>query len=93
MRLLLAEDDAMIGESVCRGLRQDGFAVDWVRDGRAAEVPRVADGDDVHVHAGLVRAPRNEVAVAGVVAKAEDDGAERSASAVVWGRPATTSEA
>jgi two-component system response regulator QseB len=38
MRLLLAEDDAMIGESVCRGLRQDGFAVDWVRDGRAAEV-------------------------------------------------------
>jgi len=38
MRLLLAEDDAMIGESVQRGLRQDGFAVDWVRDGREAEL-------------------------------------------------------
>jgi two-component system response regulator QseB len=38
MRILLAEDDAMIGESLCRGLRQDGFTVDWVRDGRAAEL-------------------------------------------------------
>ena len=38
MRLLLAEDDRMIGESVQRGLRQDGFAVDWVADGRAAEL-------------------------------------------------------
>ena len=37
MRLLLAEDDGMIGESIQRGLRQDGFAVDWVRDGRAAD--------------------------------------------------------
>ena len=38
MRLLLVEDDAMIGESVRHGLRQDGFTVDWVRDGRAAEL-------------------------------------------------------
>ena len=38
MRLLLAEDDRMIGESVQRGLKQDGFAVDWVPDGRAAEL-------------------------------------------------------
>jgi len=38
MRLLLAEDDRMIGESVQRGLKQDGFAVDWVSDGRAAEL-------------------------------------------------------
>jgi len=45
MRLLLAEDDAMIGESIRRGLRQDGFAVDWVRDGRAAEV---ALAENVH---------------------------------------------
>jgi two-component system response regulator QseB len=37
IRVLLAEDDAMIGDSVRRGLLQDGFAVDWVRDGRAAE--------------------------------------------------------
>ena len=38
MRLLLVEDDSMIGESVHQGLRQDGFTVDWVKDGRAAEL-------------------------------------------------------
>jgi two-component system response regulator QseB len=38
MRLLLVEDDAMIGTSVQRGLRQEGYAVDWVQDGRAAEL-------------------------------------------------------
>lgn len=38
MRLLLAEDDRMIGESLARGLKQDGFAVDWVQDGKAAEL-------------------------------------------------------
>jgi two-component system response regulator QseB len=45
MRLLLAEDDRMIGESVRRGLKQDGFTVDWVPDGRAAEL---ALADNVH---------------------------------------------
>ena len=38
MRLLLVEDDAMIGESVRLGLRQDHFVVDWVQDGKAAEL-------------------------------------------------------
>ena len=38
MRILLVEDDAMIGESVRVGLRRDSFTVDWVRDGRAAEL-------------------------------------------------------
>ncbi len=37
MRLLLAEDDTMIGEAVREGLRRQGFAVDWVHDGIAAE--------------------------------------------------------
>jgi len=36
MRILLVEDDEMIGDSVRKGLRQDGFSVDWVRDGQAA---------------------------------------------------------
>lgn len=36
MRLLLVEDDPMIGEAIRTGLRRDGFAVDWVRDGAAA---------------------------------------------------------
>ncbi|MBI3529479.1 MAG: response regulator transcription factor [Betaproteobacteria bacterium] len=38
MRLLLVEDDSMIGNSVQQGLRQDGYSVDWVQDGRAAEL-------------------------------------------------------
>jgi two-component system response regulator QseB len=38
MRLLLVEDDPMIGASVQRGLKQDGYTVDWVRDGTAAEL-------------------------------------------------------
>jgi two-component system OmpR family response regulator/two-component system response regulator QseB len=37
MRILLAEDDAMLGDGLREGLRQMGFLVDWVRDGVAAE--------------------------------------------------------
>lgn len=38
MRLLLVEDDPMIGASAQQGLRQDGFTVDWAHDGQAAEL-------------------------------------------------------
>lgn len=38
MRILLVEDDSMIGTGVAEALGSDGHAVDWVRDGRAAEV-------------------------------------------------------
>ena len=37
MRILLAEDDPMLGDGLRAGLRQQGFLVDWVRDGLAAE--------------------------------------------------------
>lgn len=37
MRLLLVEDDHMIGRAVRQGLVQAGFAVDWVSDGVTAE--------------------------------------------------------
>ncbi|MBE2294307.1 MAG: response regulator [Phycisphaerales bacterium] len=37
MRVLLVEDDTMIGESLRKGLRGEGFAVDWVQDGHDAE--------------------------------------------------------
>lgn len=37
MRLLLVEDDPMIGKSIREGMRREGHAVDWVRDGWAAE--------------------------------------------------------
>jgi DNA-binding response OmpR family regulator len=38
MKLLLAEDDPMIGASMEQGLRLAGFTVDWARDGKAAEL-------------------------------------------------------
>jgi two-component system response regulator QseB len=38
MRVLLVEDDPMIGKSVQQGLRQEGSSVDWVRDGQTAEL-------------------------------------------------------
>jgi len=37
MRLLLVEDDAMIGEAVLQVLRAEHYAVDWVRDGVMAD--------------------------------------------------------
>jgi two-component system response regulator QseB len=65
MRLLLVEDDSMIGEGVHKGLRQDGFAVDWVRDGHAAELA-VANGvyDLVVLDLGLPRKDGLDVLVA-----------------------------
>ena len=36
MRILLVEDDPLLGDGLCVGLRQQGFQVDWVRDGVAA---------------------------------------------------------
>ena len=38
MRILLVEDDLMVGKALERGLLRAGFTVDWVRDGRSAEL-------------------------------------------------------
>jgi len=46
MRLLVVEDDAMIGNGIRTGLRQDGYTVDWVRDGAAAELATAATAYD-----------------------------------------------
>lgn len=56
MRLLLVEDDPMIGESVEEGLRSENYAVDWVRDGRGAELA-LANGvyDIILLDLGLPR--------------------------------------
>lgn len=35
MRVLLVEDDPLIGSGLEQGLKQEGFAVDWVKDGDA----------------------------------------------------------
>ncbi|MBI5926487.1 MAG: response regulator transcription factor [Aquabacterium sp.] len=37
MRILLAEDDLLLGDGLQAGLRQQGFQVDWVCDGEAAD--------------------------------------------------------
>lgn len=36
MRILLVEDDALLGDGTRAGLRLAGYAVDWARDGEAA---------------------------------------------------------
>ncbi len=38
MRILLVEDDMLLGDAVQAGLKQAGFSVDWVQDGAAAEL-------------------------------------------------------
>lgn len=43
MRILLIEDDPMIGKAIRSGLAGAGFSVDWVTDGRSAE-QSMADG-------------------------------------------------
>ena len=36
MRILLVEDDEMIGDALCVALRDAAYAVDWVKDGESA---------------------------------------------------------
>jgi two-component system OmpR family response regulator/two-component system response regulator QseB len=38
MRILVVEDDPLLGDGIKAGLTQGGFAIDWVRDGIAAEL-------------------------------------------------------
>lgn len=57
MRLLLVEDDRLIGRGVQESLRDEGYAVDWVRDGVEA-LEQAASGvhDLVILDLGLPRA-------------------------------------
>lgn len=47
MRLLLVEDDPMIGEAVLDLLRAEHYAVDWVRDGQMADTALRTQGYDL----------------------------------------------
>lgn len=47
MRLLLVEDDSMIGETVGDSLRHEGYAVDWVRDGSTADTALLTTSYDL----------------------------------------------
>ncbi len=56
MRLLLVEDDTMIGESVADALRAEHHTVDWVQDGQQADTAlRTADYDLMLLDLGLPR--------------------------------------
>lgn len=84
MRLLLVEDDSMIGETVRLGLRKDGFAVDWIRDGESARtamstetydailldlgLPRI-DGLELLRYLRAMKGPRGRVPVLVVTAR------------------------
>ena len=37
MRILVVEDDALLGDAIQAGLKQSGYAVDWMKDGVSAE--------------------------------------------------------
>ena len=89
MRLLLVEDDAMIGEAVHDLLRARDHAVDWVRDGHQADAALAAQSYDlVLLDLGLpgrdglavlraMRARRDRTPV--LIATARDGVAERIA--------------
>lgn len=47
MRLLLVEDDRMIGESLQKALRKEGFAVNWAQDGATANIALSDDSYDL----------------------------------------------
>ena len=49
MRLLLVEDDRLLGDGIRAGLMQAGFAVDWVQDGRAGELALAGEPYDAVV--------------------------------------------
>lgn len=37
MRVLLVEDDELLGDGICSGLKHYGHTVDWVKDGKSAQ--------------------------------------------------------
>jgi len=49
VRILLVEDDTLLGDGIRVGLRQDGYAVDWVTQGEAAEQALATDAFDLVV--------------------------------------------
>ncbi|MGE5154799.1 MAG: response regulator [Bdellovibrio bacteriovorus] len=62
MRVLLIEDDGLLGDGLKVGLHQAGWAVDWVRDGDAAQKALGSGIFDVAVlDLGLPKTPGIEV--------------------------------
>ena len=49
MKILLVEDDRLLGDGIRAGLQQAGFAVDWAQDGRAGELALAGEPYDAVV--------------------------------------------
>lgn len=49
MRLLLVEDDALLGDGIRNGLKQQDYTVEWLQDGQAAIVSLLHDNFDAVV--------------------------------------------
>ena len=62
MRILLVEDDPQLGDGLTIGLRQTGFAVDWLKDGNSADQALQSESFDLVVlDLGLPRLSGMEV--------------------------------
>ncbi|MBL8429457.1 MAG: response regulator [Dechloromonas sp.] len=62
MRILLVEDDQQLGDGLTIGLRQSGFAVDWLKDGHSADQALQSEAFDLVVlDLGLPRLSGMEV--------------------------------
>ena len=57
MRILVAEDDAILADGVAISLRQSGYAVDWVKNGLEADSALEAD-DPYLPYSGILRVRR-----------------------------------
>lgn len=62
MRILVVEDDALLGDAIQAGLKQSGYTVDWVRDGVLANQVLLTESfDAVVLDIGLPRMSGLEV--------------------------------
>ena len=49
MKILLVEDDQLLGDGIAAGLTQAGFTVDWVLDGQQADTALLTHNYDAVV--------------------------------------------
>lgn len=62
MRVLIAEDDSVLADGLCRSLRKSGYAVDWVATGSEADAALAAQPYDLLIlDLGLPRMSGMEV--------------------------------